>query len=299
VSPLEMSVGYATLGDNGVHCPPYAVENIVGPAHRTVYRHVSQLSCHQAISPDIAHLVTAMLQKVVCCGTGTRSNIGRPQAGKTGTNTLFRDAWFCGYVPQYSTAVWVGYPQGEVSMYNVEGVPEMFGGTIPAEIWHDFMAQVTQRLPALGFPSAPQQQSGVVPKVTGLSEAEAEAVLAKARFTAVPVMVSSSRPQGTVVGQHPSPGTHAVLGSPVDISVSTGHAVQAAVPDVTGMTQAKAEKTLTDAGFLVNVVDVPTSDHRQDGIVIDQDPKGGAQADHGSTVSIAVGKFKKPHGHGP
>ena len=300
VSPLDMSVGYATLANNGVHCPPYAVESIVGPTGKPIYQHVPQLACKQVISPDIAHLVTAMLQKVVCCGTGTRANIGRPQAGKTGTNTLYRDAWFCGYVPQYATAVWVGYPQGEISMYNVEGFAEMFGGDIPAEIWHDFMSQVVQGLPATGFPAPPVQKNGVVPKVVGLDQAAAEQLLQKANFTAVPKDVPSSQPKGTVVGQSPSAGSHAVLGSAVTISVSTGQAKKVAVPNVIGMTQAAATSALQQAGFNVNVVQVPTSDRKQDGVVIDQDPKGGQQAEQGSTVSIAVGQYQgktKGNGH--
>jgi penicillin-binding protein 1A len=293
VSPLEMSAGYATLANNGVHCPPYAVESIVGPAGKSIYRHVSKLSCKQVISPDIAHLVTAMLQRVVCCGTGTRANIGRPQAGKTGTNTLFRDAWFCGYVPQYATAVWVGYPQGEVSMYNVEGFAEMFGGDIPAEIWHDFMSQVVQGLPADSFPGPPAQQNGVVPKVVGMTQAAATVTLAHANFTAVPTSVPSSQPAGTVVGQSPSAGSHAILGSAVSISVSNGHSTKITVPNVIGMTQANATAALQKAGFKVNVVSVPTSDKKQDGVVLDQDPKGGQKRQQGSTVSIAVGKFQK------
>ena len=216
---------------------------------------------------------------------------------KTGTNTLFRDAWFCGYVPQYATAVWVGYPQGEISMYNVEGFGEMFGGDIPAEIWHDFMSQVVQGLPADSFPPAPAQRNGVVPKVVGMDLATAQRTLSRANFTAVPTNVPSLQPAGTVVGQSPSAGSHAILGSAVALSVSTGHANQAAVPNVIGMSQADATTTLQQAGFKVNVVTVPTSDKKQDGVVLDQDPKGGEKRDQGSTVSIAVGKYQKP-GHG-
>jgi penicillin-binding protein 1A len=80
------------------------------------------------------------MQGVIQRGTATAANIGRPAAGKTGTNQAFRDAWFCGFVPQLTACVWVGYPKTENrSMYNVEGFPEVFGGSIPARIWHDFM----------------------------------------------------------------------------------------------------------------------------------------------------------------
>jgi membrane peptidoglycan carboxypeptidase len=293
VAPLEMSNAYATLANNGKYCPAYAVERIVGPAGKPIYRHVAEIACHQAISPDIAHQVTAMLQRVVCCGTGYRSNIGRPQAGKTGTNTQYRDAWFVGYVPQYATAVWLGYPQGEISMYNVEGFSEMFGGDIPAEIWHDFMSDVVSGLPALDFPPPPPPENGPVPKVVGLMLNAATKALADANFTADPTDVPSSEPKGTVVAQSPSAGTHAVLGSAVHISVSTGHAAKKVVPNVIGMSEADAQAALEAAGFKVNVVEIPTSDKKQDGVVIDQDPKGGNKREEGSTVSIAVGRFER------
>ena len=86
-------------------------------------------------------------------GTGTAAYFGRPAAGKTGTAENFQDAWFCGYVPQLATCVWVGYPKAEIPLYNVEGVGAVFGGTLPAEIWHRFMAAATARMPALGFPT--------------------------------------------------------------------------------------------------------------------------------------------------
>src|SRR5207253_951747 len=175
--------------------------------------------------PDIAHLVTGMLERVVQAGTGTRANIGRPQAGKTGTNTLYRDAWFVGYVPQYATAVWIGYPQGEISMYNVEGFSTMFGGDIPAEIWHDFMSKIVSGLPADPFPPPPVQQRGTVPKVVGLTLVDAQKALQQANFTAIPQNVPSRQPNGTIVGQSPAAGAHAVLGSAVRLSVSPARIV--------------------------------------------------------------------------
>src|SRR4029077_13456129 len=94
----------------------------------------------RAIGPNVAALVTYALQGVVEHGTGTAANIGRPVAGKTGTGQDYRGAWFCGYPPQLAACVWVGYRKGEIPMHNVGGFPDVFGGSIPAEIWHDFMA---------------------------------------------------------------------------------------------------------------------------------------------------------------
>ena len=85
-------------------------------------------------------------------GTGTAAWLsGRPVAGKTGTAARATDAWFCGYVPQLATCVWVGYPGAARPMRNVEGYPEVYGGTIPALIWHDFMAAATAEMPVEAF----------------------------------------------------------------------------------------------------------------------------------------------------
>ena len=65
------------------------------------------------------------------------------------------DAWFCGYTVQIAACVWVGYPQGQIPLENVEGVPLVFGGTIPAGIWNDFMNVAMEGEDAIEFPSRP------------------------------------------------------------------------------------------------------------------------------------------------
>jgi penicillin-binding protein 1A len=63
------------------------------------------------------------------------------------------DAWFCGFVPQLATCVWIGYPKGEIPLSYVEGVAGVTGGTLPAEIWHAFMSQATAKMPIQYFHS--------------------------------------------------------------------------------------------------------------------------------------------------
>ena len=77
----------------------------------------------------------------------------RPVAGKTGTGENYADAWFCGYVPQLVACVWVGYPGREIPLQNVEGLPAVFGGSLPAEIWHDFMGPAVANLKVQNFPT--------------------------------------------------------------------------------------------------------------------------------------------------
>jgi penicillin-binding protein 1A len=77
----------------------------------------------------------------VLSGTAVRSAIDCPTAAKTGTTSELVDAWLDGYTPEYSTVVWMGYPNKRVSMTDVHGEPQQ-GGALPAEIWHDYMSGV-------------------------------------------------------------------------------------------------------------------------------------------------------------
>lgn len=150
-TPLEMADVYATFADGGVHHSPQAFRTV-----RSAKGKVIPLpdKGQRAISSSVAAQLDYALQGVVQHGTGTAAALGsRPVAGKTGTAENFQDAWFCGYVPQLATCVWVGYPRGEISLYNVEGVGGVAGGTLPAEIWRDFMEPAVSNLPVKDFPT--------------------------------------------------------------------------------------------------------------------------------------------------
>jgi penicillin-binding protein 1A len=156
VNPLEMTDAYATLAAHGVHHDPQAFELVRAPNGNVLGK--LNATGAQAIPRNVADQVTYALEGVIQHGTGTAASIGRPAAGKTGTAENFQDAWFCGYVPQLATCVWVGYPKAEISLYNVEGVGSVFGGSLPAEIWQRFMTTATAHMPVLGFPT---------PQITG------------------------------------------------------------------------------------------------------------------------------------
>ena len=151
-TPLEMTDVYATFAAGGIHHDPQAFE-FVRNAKGEVIQRLSTKG-RRVLSPNVAAQLTKALQGVVQYGTGTAAALGaRPVAGKTGTAEDFKDAWFCGYVPQLATCVWVGYPKGEISLYNVEGVSAVAGGTLPAEIWHNFMTGAVGSLPVENFPT--------------------------------------------------------------------------------------------------------------------------------------------------
>ena len=152
VTPLEMTNAYATLAARGIRrwaTPVHAVRDASG----AVLDRTTSGRGKRVISSNDADLVTYALENVIRYGTGTSANIGRPAAGKTGTAQDYVDAWFCGYVPRLATCVWIGYPKGEIPLENVEGYSAVYGGTIPALIWHDFMLKATERMPVQEFPT--------------------------------------------------------------------------------------------------------------------------------------------------
>ncbi len=93
----------------------------------------------QVFSQGEAYAGTQTLETVLQYGTGTGASYGCPAAGKTGTTSNYTDAWFVGYTPKLSTAVWVGYPNSDVYMNDVNGLGPGYGGTLAAPIWKQFM----------------------------------------------------------------------------------------------------------------------------------------------------------------
>lgn len=296
-TPLDMAAAYATLANDGVRCETYAVQRIESREGLT-YKHRLRPNCSQVISPEIAHQVTAMLELATCCGTGSAAVIGRPQAGKTGTASDYTNAWYVGYIPQLSTAVWVGHARGQVVMDSVHG-ERVFGGTFPARIWHDYMVRIVDAFPVVDFPDPPPPEFGSVPGVLGLVQEEAETTLAEANFTPIAETVRGAEPAGTVIGQQPGAGSRIELGSAVRIQVSDGQGPpEQQVPYVIGLSFDDAIVALQRRGFVVGIVEVRVPDPALHGLVLDQAPAGG-KAEEGSTVTITVGQFRDRPGHEP
>ncbi len=162
VSPLDMASAYSTLADDGVHHKPMWVTRVVDPENNLVIDEPASGHGEQVMPVNLARTETSMLTGPVRSGTaaGTLGNFPRPIAGKTGTTDKNVDAWFVGFSPQITTAVWMGDPAGEISMtpfYN----HEIFGGTIPAKIWRAFMTPALDPLPLANFtpPDASQWPS--------------------------------------------------------------------------------------------------------------------------------------------
>jgi penicillin-binding protein 1A len=154
VTPLELASAYATLAAGGVHCQPLVVTRITAPGGRVVDG--GQPSCRRVLDPGVAAAATAILRGVVAPGgTGFRAAFGRPVAGKTGTTTGFRDAWFTGFTPQLATSVWVGDPADQAPMRSLFDGGPVYGGTFPALIFRQFMSAALASQPVVDLPGPP------------------------------------------------------------------------------------------------------------------------------------------------
>ena len=142
VTPLELTSAYGTFANKGIHVEPVAIIKILDRNGKVLEQ--AELKQKSVIKESSAAALTSMLQDVVQHGTGTRANIGRPAAGKTGTTDNYHDAWFVGYTPDLVAGVWIGNDDN-TSM----GV--MSGGMAPAEMWKAFMQKVVAGTPAKNF----------------------------------------------------------------------------------------------------------------------------------------------------
>jgi penicillin-binding protein 1A len=141
VTPLEMANVYATLADGGYRNTPIAITKVIFPdGHVDNWGKPHRV---KVLSEAVTAEETQILKENVESGTAVRSAISCPTAAKTGTTSELVDAWLDGYTPNYSTAVWMGYPTKRVSMTDVHGEPQQ-GGYLPAEIWHAYMSQVLE-----------------------------------------------------------------------------------------------------------------------------------------------------------
>jgi penicillin-binding protein 1A len=128
-----MANAYSTIADGGWRNRPIAIRKVTFPDH-----HVDNLGKprrHRAFSDGVTYEATKILEQNVKAGTGfpNATQIGCPAAGKTGTTDNFTDAWFVGFTPHLTTAVWLGHAKSRLPM------PGVAGGTIPAKLWGQYM----------------------------------------------------------------------------------------------------------------------------------------------------------------
>lgn len=158
VTPLDMASAYGVLATGGVRATPQAIVKVLDRNGRVLEQYTPQEKA--VIDEKTAYILTDMMRGVIEHGSGTAANIGRPAAGKTGTTSDYKDAWFVGFTPDLAAAVWMGYDS--------EGnLPGIYGGSTPAVIWRDFMIHALQHTPVRDFP---RPAGVVIPSVPAQNE---------------------------------------------------------------------------------------------------------------------------------
>ena len=140
VTPLELATVYASLAAGGKTITPYAIKEIDSRQGQVLYRH-NEVNAPQAVYAEAVQTLTGMMEEVVKSGTGKAASLGsRAVAGKTGTTSDYRDAWFAGFTADYTTVVWMGNDDNDPTK-------KVTGGSLPAALWHDYMADAERGLP--------------------------------------------------------------------------------------------------------------------------------------------------------
>jgi beta-lactam-binding protein with PASTA domain len=186
---------------------------------------------------------------------------------------------------------------------NGQRYSRVFGGTVPAPIWADFMQRMLANVPVAEFPEDPpgtaeyfKTPTTVVPSVVGLDVATAETTLRLAKLSVTIEEVASLEPVGTVVAQSLEIGATVNQGTAIVISVSTGETPSAALPSLVGLTfnQAVEAIRLFEEETGVNVTlrreDVDVLDPAQRGRVIGTNPPPGAVVQYGAVITAIVGR---------
>jgi penicillin-binding protein 1A len=162
VTPLEMADAYATLANGGIHHDPTAISKVEFPNGKVDESGADD--GERVLTPGEAYEVTRILEGVITSGTGAGyTSIGcSAEAGKTGTSEEESDAWFVGYTPMFSTAVWVGHPQSrEYTGY---------GGPTAGPIWQSFMSAAQEgECPEFEVPESLPELSGLDSEHTSAS----------------------------------------------------------------------------------------------------------------------------------
>lgn len=155
VSPLEMAQAYDAFANGGKRVQAHGITRIRTPQGRVIYQRSNRAGAPiQAITNPFLYYQNQMLRGVMTSGTGRSAAIaGRDLAGKTGTTSDYKDAWFVGYTGGFVTAVWVGKDDNTP----MRGVT---GGSSPAAIWKAFMQAALPRLNAPDIPNGPPMPEG-------------------------------------------------------------------------------------------------------------------------------------------
>jgi len=265
VSPLEMASAYSTLARGGKRIDPIAVTR-VADSNGNVIEEFKPKEV-KAIDAWIAYTVVDILKDAVRQGTGVRARIPWPCAGKTGTAQEYRDAWFVGFTPQIATSVWVGYKEAQISMRNIHGFARVYGGTLPAIIWREYMIRAMEGKKKTDFPRPEIEKDIIQVKIC-----------AQSGLLATP-FCPEVRTQFFKKGQ--APKSYCNIHKGVEL------------PDFTGVSVTDAVEYLKSKNISVKTAGV-YSDTIPKGRVVRQNPAPGTPLAEGSTVTLFVSLGPEP-----
>ena len=309
VSPLEMASAFSNFATNGLHADDYIVARIVNHQGDVIFEKEPEMT--QVADAGIFAAARRALVKVPTdSGTAPRANIGRPQGGKTGTHQNYLDAWFVGFTPEFSTAVWVGFEAEQIPLEDLvihgQTYPRVFGGSVPAPIWAEFMTVVTEGLPVTQFPTDPANIEDYlappptqVPIVVGLTKGAAIKKLKQdAKLNVTVQEVASLEEEGIVVNQSHDPGTTVPQGTFITIYVSNGETPVGPLPSFIGMTLEEATEAALDfelaTGVKLNLVpqNFEVDDPAQVGKIVATNPPPGTEISESAAVVVSIGVAK-------
>ena len=214
VAPIDQAVGYATIAAQGVYAKPYLVASVKSGSGHSVFK--AKHDTKRVFPADVMADTTYAMQQVLTNGTAAGKELsGRPSAGKTGTNgerNGNKDAWFIGFTPQLSTAVWYGNASRD-KLVTDNGAP-MYGGGLPALTWQQMMNGALAGKPVQSFPPPAHVGHAINPSPSASSTSPSPT-----KSSAKPTPTVTVSP--TIVPTHTPPG-HSPSPSP------TGSSTQAA-----------------------------------------------------------------------
>lgn len=268
VTPLDMATAFSTFSNKGVHVSAYGIESITTPDGEILWAHEPASS--QAITEQIAWMITDFLKGVATRGTGANGKFGLTFAAKTGTTQQYRDAWYVGYTPHVSTAVWMGYAEGQREMIGVHGI-RVTGGSLPSQIFSKFMKVATEGMASEDWSRPSGIRDVEVCRETGDEPTEfcPETITGRV-FTTTQLKPCELHAEPT----------------------------EMELPDVTGLTESLALSRLADVGFTtVNVVEKQVNGVAA-GVVASQQPNPGMVLTPDTPIEITV-STGSPRGQQP
>ena len=306
VTPIEMASAYSSFATNGVLAPPYLIERIEDTDGNILYQHITSPRVSIA-DPGAAAAVRKTLEVAAQRGTGTRALLDdRNIAGKTGTHQGFREAWFIGFIPQYTSSVWIGFAEEQLPLRNVTINGEVYrtvsGGRVPAPIWKEFMDKVIEDLPIQNWPTSPSDidkyyeiPTGEIPELTGLNVLDAEEISFSSYFLPIVNLVNSEEEPGVVLSQSVEAGEEMPEGTEIILEVASSP-LSASIPSIApcATTLEEAEnlfkKFMRDTGVVV-FLDYSyenTNIQTCDGKILGTNVSQGAVVSSGDTILLIV-----------